>query len=504
MYTLKVLGDFINGGFVRPRGATHRIISLDPGDAGYRIGSFPIYPEHADLAVQSARTAWESWHRLDFTERADVLRKFSAEVVNHRNQLKSLISAETGKPLWEAEEELSVVESLVECEIREGVRAVSPFTVSAVQWAVDGSCHYKSLGVVVVLGAAISPLLTPCSHIIPALLSGNSVVFKPSKLAPATGQYLAQLFEQIDLPRGVFNLVQGEAEVGAALASHEAVDGVLFSGSYPAGRRLLKATSALPHKLVALQMGGINVALVLADADLERALYETITGAFLTSGQRFTSTAVILIERPLFASFQEAFLETVKLLKVGYSSDPEVFMGPLLSGAAMDRFLALQKRMSKLGVKTILPSHPLKLDKPGFYVGPAVHTLEYPDKLSNFMPEGLSFGPDVVLMAVKDAAEGIQLANSTQYPFGSALFTEDFRRFEELSSGLHFGVINFNIATTSFSLRLPLVGARKCANNRPFGVFSQRNCTYPVATLKARNPFDPERALPVYPKRSKK
>jgi len=381
---------------------------------------------------------------------------------------------------------------------------VSPFTVNSVQWAVDGSCHYKSLGVVVVLGAAISPLLTACTHIIPAMLSGNAVVYKPSKLAPATGQYLAQLFEQIDLPRGVFNLVQGDAAVGAALAAHEAVDGVLFSGSYPAGRRLLKATSALPHKLVALQMGGINVALVLSDAELERAIYETITGAFLTSGQRFTSTSVILIERPLHGAFLEAFIETVKLLKVGYSSDPEVFMGPLLSGAAMDRFLALQKRMGKLGVKTPLASHPLKLDKPGFYVGPAVHTLEYADRLTTFLPDGLSFGPDVFLVPIKDAAEGVNLANSTQYPFGSAVFTEDFRRFEELSSGLHFGVINFNVATTAFSLRLPLVGARKCANNRPFGVFSQRNCTYPVATLKARNPFDPERALPVYPKRQKK
>jgi len=501
MYTVKVRGDYLNGKFVRPRGPERRIVSKDPGDAGYRIGSFPVYPQHVDQAVSSARRAFGEWSQLDQTRRADMLRKFAAEVVNNRSELIKLIATETGKPAWEAEAEARDVEARVETEIREGVRSVSPFKVGEIRWGVEGSCRFRPLGVAVVLGPAISPVHLACSHIIPALLSGCTVVFKPSKLVPATGQFIAGLFDEIELPRGVFNMVQGDAATGSQLAGHDDVDAVLFTGSYPAGKRILQATAEQPHKMVALQMGGVNVALVLHDADFEQALYETVTGAFLTAGQRYTTTGVILVEKSVFPRFVEAFVDVVKSLKVGYSFDPDVFMGPVLSDSARVRFLDLQERMSGTGARPVLAGKPLKLDRPGFYLSPAVHVAESARGIDDFRPEGLSFGPDVVLVPIDTPMKGCELANSTEYPYSAAVFSQDPERFDECVGRLRFGIVNSNAATTSTSMRLPLGGVRKCSNHRPAGVFSQRNCTFPVATLRAHTPFEPDRVLSCYPRK---
>jgi succinylglutamic semialdehyde dehydrogenase len=501
MYTVKVRGDYVNGKFLRPRGPERRIVSKDPGDSGYRIGSFPVYPQHVDKAVSAARWAFEQWSRLGQTRRADILRKFAAEVVNNRSELIKLISAETGKPTWEAEAEARDVEAQVETEIREGVRSVSPFKVGEIRWGVEGSCRFQPLGVAVVLGPAISPVHLACSQIIPALLSGCTVVFKPSKLAPGTGQFVTSLFDEIELPRGVFNMLQGDAATGSQLAAHEDVDAVLFTGSYPAGKHILQATAEQPHKMVALQMGGVNVALVLQDADFEQALYETVTGAFLTAGQRYTTTGVILVESPVFTRFVDGFVEVVRAVKVGYHSDPDVFMGPVLSDSARVRFLDLQQRMSSTDARPLLEGKPLKLDRPGFYLSPAVHVAENAAGIDDFRPEGLSFGPDVILVPVENHAKGCELANSTNFPFAAAVFSQDSERFEECAGRLRFGIVNSNTATTSTSMRLPLGGARMCSNHRPAGVFSQRNCTFPVATLKAQTAFEPDRVLSCYPRK---
>jgi succinylglutamic semialdehyde dehydrogenase len=501
MHTVKVRGDYINGKFVRPKGAGERIISKDPGDAGYRIGSFPTYPQNVEKAVSAARNAHKDWRKLDIGRRADMLRKFSAEVVNHRDELKELIAAETGKPLWEAEQEVLAVEAQVETEVREGIRSVSPFKVGEIRWGVEGNCRYRPLGVVAVLGPAISPVHLPCGQIIPALLAGNTVVFKPSKLVPAIGQFIARLFAEIELPRGVFNLVQGDASIGSVLSGLPEVDGVLFTGSYPAGKRILQATADQFHKLVALQLGGVNPALVLEDADLERAVYECAAGAFLTSGQQYTSTGVILVERKVFESFTEAFLETVRSLKVGYAFDPDVFIGPVLTESARVRFLDAQERLDHAGARALLTSRPLKLDRPGYYLSPAVHLAERVGSIDTLRPEGPSFGPDVILIPCANQKEAVELANKNQFAFASTIFTKDVARYDECLRDLEYGIVNFNMSTTAISMRLPLDGSKKCGNHRPAGVFAQRNCCYPVASLQATTPFDSKRKLPGFSSR---
>ncbi|MBW1810252.1 MAG: aldehyde dehydrogenase family protein [Deltaproteobacteria bacterium] len=499
MQTVKVLGNYINGKFLRPRGPERKIVSNDPGDAGYRIGSFPVYPRHIDDAVASAGRAFDDWRRLRHNERADALRKFAAEVVNHRKELKELIAAETGKPVWEAENEVLEVEAQVETEIREGIRSISPFKVGEIRFGIQGSCRFQPLGVMVVLGSAISPVHLACSQILPALLSGCSVVFKPSKLVPATGQFIAHLFDEADIPRGVFNLVQGDAATGWALAAHQDVAGVLFTGSYPAGKRILQATTEQPHKLVALQMGGVNLGVVLDDADLERAVCENVKGAYLTTGQQYTSTGVILVQKSIFEEFTEKFIKTTQALKIGYAFERDVFMGPMLSASARERLLDLQDRLVRFGAQVLLKAEPIKRQHPGYYLSPAVFMLKEPAAIDSFRSEGLSFGPDVVLVPFPEDKQGYNLAASTRFPFSAAVFTEDHRRFESWAGELRFGLLNHNLATTDMSMRLPLCGLDNCGNHRPSGVFAQRNCTFPVASLKATMPFDPSRLPKNFP-----
>ncbi|RME23564.1 MAG: aldehyde dehydrogenase family protein, partial [Deltaproteobacteria bacterium] len=272
MIAFRVKGDYVGGKFRRVRGATRKIVSIDPGDSGRRTAAFPIHPPHIDLAIEAAVEAFPKWADTPIEERADYLRKFAAEVYNRRDDLAAMISTETGKPLWESRREVDMVKTQVESEIREGIRPVSPFRVGEVRFGVSGAARYAPLGAVAVLGAAISPVHLPCAHILPALLSGCTVVFKPSKLVPCTGQLLAEVFDEIELPAGVFNMVQGDAEYGQKVAEDPRLAGLYFTGTLEAGRQLLLVASRHPHRLVALQMGGVNLAVVCADAGLERAV----------------------------------------------------------------------------------------------------------------------------------------------------------------------------------------------------------------------------------------
>lgn len=493
MITIKVKGDYIDGKFRRPRGAERRIVSSDPGDAGWRIGAFPIYPEHVEQAALAARRAFAGWRRTALEERADFLRKFAAEVFNRRKELARLVAAETGKPLWEAEQEVNDVKAQVETEIREGIRSVSPFKVGEVRFGVEGLVRYRPLGPALVLGAAISPVHLSCGHILPALLSGCPVVFKPSKLVPACGQLLAELFDAVELPPGVFNLVQGDAEAGLQLALHRDVAGVYFTGSLAAGRRILEATASQPHKLVALSMGGVNLAVVCEDADLQRAVGECLKGSFLTTGQQYTSTGIIAVNKKLLSRFVEAFVDLAGRIRVGYAFDEGVFMGPLLSAAGRERFLGSQQRLASLSGRALLRAEVLKTGRPGHYVGPAVWELEEPAGPDLIRPEGINFGPDVVLMPFVSDKEGWQLARDNSRPLAMAVFTQDEERFRRWMENTPYGLCNHNLATTDLSLRLPLNAARECGNHRPGGVFSQRNFSEPVATLKSTAPFRADR-----------
>jgi len=239
---------------------------------------------------------------------------------------------------------------------------------------------------------------------------------------------------------------------------------------------------------------------VLKDADLRQAAYECVKGAFVTTGQNFFSTGVVLVEKPVVDEFCQLLLQLTGELKIGYSLEPDVFMGPLLSQRFLERFLQLQDNIASSGAEPLKKSERLNLSRNGFYVSPAVWLQKKLFALEKLRPQGLSFGPDVIIMPFSDEKQALAAASENSHPLAISVFTKDQERFRHWSSLLPYGVINCNLATTEISNRLPLEGPLGCGNRRPLGVLAQTNFTRPVAGLCATAPFDPARLPPAFPR----
>jgi len=264
-------GAFVAGRFVIPRDVRAEIESVNPGRTTDIVGRFPVSGAAVDDAVAAAREAGPGWSGLPQRARSAVLRRFARLVRDESEGLARLITREMGKPLWEARQEVALVARKVDVTLGPGLHRVQAFTA-----ADGGVCRFRPQGTLAVLGPFNFPVHLPNGHIVPALAVGNTVVFKPSETTPAVGLRYARLLHRAGCPRGVFNMVVGDGQTGEALARHAGVDGVLFTGSSVVGQRLAALLAGTPGKLLALEMGGKNAAVVLADADLRRAVRELV------------------------------------------------------------------------------------------------------------------------------------------------------------------------------------------------------------------------------------
>ena len=321
-------GDFIDGAFVLPEHASGEIALEDPGDTRAELGAFPFALESIDAAVEAARRAWPAWRDRPPEERADLLRRFGEALRSEREALAQLIAREVGKPLWEARTEADAMAGKIDITLGDGLELVRErsFEVGAgtvARWT------QHARGVLAVLGPFNFPGHLVHGHVVPALATGNTVVIKPSERTPAVGQLYADLAARAGFPPGVVNTVQGDGASGAVLAAHPDIDGVLFTGSWDVGRRILAATTDQPWKLVALEMGGKNAALVAADANLEAAARAIVFGATVTCGQRCSATSRAVVARGVAQELSERLVALLGALKVGYPLDDDVFMGPL-------------------------------------------------------------------------------------------------------------------------------------------------------------------------------
>jgi len=256
--------------------------SVSPADPTDEIGRFSIADEGAvGAAVERARQAFPAWRDAGLAARAQALERFRDAAAASAGELAELISREVGKALWDARGEASLLAPKVDVTLGDGMQLVAPLEAGP-----NARASFQPRGVLAVLGPFNFPAHLPNGHIVPALATGNTVIFKPSEIAPAVGEWLAQLWRKAKLPEGVFQVVQGAGETGHTLATHSGVDGVLFTGSYAVGRALKQASLDQPGKLLALEMGGNNAMLVLADSDLDLAVSEAALSIAATTGQR--------------------------------------------------------------------------------------------------------------------------------------------------------------------------------------------------------------------------
>ena len=259
---------------------------------------------HVDKAVQAARHAATAWRRGGLDARISALRAVQARVEDHAEGIAEAITLEMGKPIREARIEARSIAGKIEGVIKQLAHELPAAAPGA-----PGEQRFHALGVVAIIGPFNFPVHLLNTHVIPALLTGNAVVIKPSEVTPLCGQRYAELFHDAGFPRGIFNMVHGLGATGQALVTHEGTDGVVFTGSYATGRRIREATFDLPAKKISLELGGKDPAVVLDDADIDQATREILLGALLTTGQRCTATSRV-IATPGIADELRARLKT--------------------------------------------------------------------------------------------------------------------------------------------------------------------------------------------------
>lgn len=490
-------GNYIGGEFLRPKKGVE-IVSEDPGDLLEPVGSLIASPEAVAPAVEAAARAFGAWSELPLHTRAAKLRAFQQLLKREISGGVLGVAREVGKPLGEARREVERLAAKVDEMMTSGLKLVRSFQVQAAS-GVKGECRYRPLGVLAVIGPFNFPAHTPGSHIIPALLTGNTVVFKPSEYSPFVGQWLTELFHRAGFPAGVFNLVQGGGEVGGRLAEHPSVAGVLFTGSTAVGAAIKGATLHQPYKNLAMEMGGKNAVLVLPDADLELACREAAVSSFSMAGQRCNATSRIIVHRRVAQKFLEGFLDAVGRVKIGYPLEEGVLMGPLVSHEAVVKFSRYMKLAEIEGFETLRPGKALGTwgKRRGYYVTPAVHLCEKPsrNRSVHYRKEEI-FGPDAAVYFARDEEEMIALNNEVPYGLITAVFTRSSKRFERLFPKIDTGMVNVNRGTIFSSGKLPFGGTKASGSFKPAGLFSPYYCTYPVAVLKDQRSLN-SRALPV-------
>jgi len=468
------------------------LVSVSPADPADEIGRFAIAGEReVDAAVARARRAFPAWRDAGFEARARVLRRFAELARADSEDLARLIAREVGKALWDARGEAALLASKVELTLADGMNFVAPIEAGA-----GARAEHLPRGVLAVLGPFNFPAHLPNGHIVPALATGNTVVFKPSDLAPATAEWMASLWQRAGLPDGAFAVVQGRAETGHALALHPDVDGVLFTGSWAVGRALEQALLDQPGKLLALEMGGKNAIMVMANADLELAVAESAISICASTGQRCSCASRLFVERGVLEEFTERLLRVLRGVRSGPPLEDGVFMGPLVSKAAHAKLMHYRARSRDAGGERLLEVDP---GRSAPFAGPGLVRFAALAQEHAYQRDEI-FGPEAALYPIEDLDEAIAAVNDSDFGLVASVMTRDRARFEHCIPRVRTGVLNWNRGTIGASGRLPFGGLRRSGNHRPAGIFSTLYCTAPQARLEHAGGFDPASLPPGMPR----
>ncbi|WP_017937733.1 succinylglutamate-semialdehyde dehydrogenase [Zestomonas thermotolerans] len=432
-----------------------------------------------DAAVTAARAAFPAWARRPLEERIAILEAFAATLKARSDALARAIGEETGKPLWESATEVTSMVNKVAISVqayreRTGEKRGPLGDATAV-------LRHKPHGVVAVFGPYNFPGHLPNGHIVPALLAGNTVIFKPSELTPRVAELTVQCWIEAGLPAGVLNLVQGARETGVALAGHPDIDGLFFTGSSRTGNLLHSQFAGHPEKILALEMGGNNPLVVDEVKDVDAAVYTIIQSAFISAGQRCTCARRLLV--PLGAwgdALLERLVAVAASLRVGaFDEEPAPFMGSVISLAAAEHLREAQQQLIANGAVPLLeltqPLDGAALLTPGILDVSAV--AERPDE--EF------FGPLLQVIRYDGFDAAIAEANATRYGLAAGLLSDSRERFERFWLESRAGIVNWNKQLTGAASSAPFGGVGASGNHRPSAYYAADYCAYPVASLES-------------------
>jgi len=459
-------------------GGGERFHSINPA-SGKPVWTGPAADtELVSAAVAAARQAQADWADRPVTERIAILRAVAAEITAGSDPLHAAIVAETGKPRWEVSTEVSAMAAKVEATID----AWQERQQDSIETTAGGTAatRYRPHGVLAVIGPFNFPGHIPQGHLVPALLAGNTVVFKPSEFTPLSGRRLVELWQRSGLPPGVLNLIQGGRATGEALVPHPGHDGLLFTGSYRTGVALRQAVVTEPGKMLALELGGNNPLVVHDVQNIPAAVQLTVRSAYLTAGQRCScARRLILTDFPGRQQFLDRLVAAIDSLRVGLPTDePEPFMGPVINASAAASLLAAQDDLLARGGVALRAMRPLR-DQPTLLSPGLIDVTGVPSR-----PDAEWFGPLLQVICVDNLNDAIEEANRTAYGLAAALLCDDPTSYEVFRRRVRAGLINWNRQTTGASSRLPFGGIGHSGNHRPSGFYAIDYCSYPVASLE--------------------
>jgi succinylglutamic semialdehyde dehydrogenase len=433
-----------------------------------------------DAAVNSARQAFPAWATRTLDERIAVLEAFAAALKSRADEIARCIGEETGKPLWESATEVTSMANKVAISIqsyreRTGEKSGPLGDATAV-------LRHKPHGVVAVFGPYNFPGHLPNGHIVPALLAGNAVVFKPSELTPKVAELTVQCWIEAGLPAGVLNLLQGARDTGVALAGHSGIDGLFFTGSSRTGNALHQQFAGRPDKILALEMGGNNPLVVDQVADVDAAVYTVIQSAFISAGQRCTCARRLLVPEGVWGdAFLARLVEVTATIQVGaFDQQPAPFMGSVISLGAAQALLNAQEMMLANGAIALLemtqPAAQSALLTPGI-----IDVTDVTDRADEEL-----FGPLLQVIRYADFDAAIDEANATQYGLAAGLLSDSQARYQEFWLQSRAGIVNWNKQLTGAASTAPFGGVGASGNHRASAYYAADYCAYPVASLETQ------------------
>ena len=452
------------------------LVSTNPA-TGEQVWSGKIGDPAVEVAA--ARAAWPAWAAHSVAFRVEAVRRFANVVRAKEAEFAEIISNETGKPFWEARTEVGAVVNKVEISV-DAYAERTPQRRLEAALGNKVAVRHKPHGVLAVLGPYNFPAHLPNGHIVPALIAGNAVVFKPSEKTPAVGEFLVRCFHEAKIPEDVVRLLIGGPDQGKALAGEPGIDGLLFTGSARAGQSLHRQFAETPHKILALELGGNNPLVVWNAKDIEPSAVMVVQSAFLTAGQRCTAARRLIVEDghegELLAAIQKLM---GRMIVGGPFADPQPFMGPVIDNAAADH---VQEQWLNLMMKGGKPLR--RLDRPQkdlpFLTPALIDVTDLRDR-----PDEEIFGPVLQIIRVKDFDAAINEANNTRFGLAASLIGGSPEMYDKFWANVRAGVINRNKPTNGAPSNAPFGGIGLSGNHRPSAFYAADYCAYPVTSSEA-------------------
>ncbi len=468
---------FINGQWTAGHGDLFK--SVNPSNGSDIWAGKAASENDVDAAFKAAHAAFEGWSRMPMEDRMAIVRRYKELAIEAKEAMGELIARETGKQLWDA--------------LGEGGALAAKVDISAAAYAdrtgeLDketafghAALQHCAHGVMAVLGPYNFPAHLPNGQILPALIAGKTVVFKPSEQTPAVGEALTKLYAEAGFPDGVINMVQGARATGGAVLDHPLLDGVLFTGSATTGAFIHKKFGGRPEIVLALEMGGNNPLIIWDVKDAGAAASIIAQSAFITTGQRCTCARRLIVpggaEGDTIIEAVASFIDRITL--GGW--DETATMGPLISADIADHVVKNAAALADKGAKTIRAA---KIAANG----PAFVTPGFYDITGCDVPDVEIFGPVLQVSRAADWDAAIKKANDTRFGLAAGLVSDSSDLWEDFRLRIRAGVVNFNRPTTGAASFLPFGGPGASGNHNPGAYYAADFCAWPMASQVADTP----------------